>query len=598
MDNYTVNLTQGGKQQEITAYVSDLSLRDDADAYSAELSFTVAVNPHDPFLKDLKIEAKDGIVLKNGSNTVFAGFVIRRTKAGAVECRDNGFYLKSDITCQFNGTEAANALKTVCKKAGIQYGWYSIPSISITGDYTRTQASSVIDSILEQMENETGKRFIHRMINNKLCVRAFDENVTTVTYTRPVSKPLNITWAVGEVEVSSTMEDMATNIVVQTDENDTTVTLATAKDPDAVTKYGYMTKMLSVDADKKNTAVTVLNNAIKEYASPTTQASVGKIWGSDAVIPGTLLKFGSDKFGLSGKWWVTSVTHTYQPYHYMSLELLAYETPKSNMKVTITPQSATSSGTSSGITTTTKKTKLGNFKLTFYAGDTSTASGKKPAVGRTIATDPSVIPLGTRVYIEGWGERNAEDTGGAIKGKKIDIFVASNAEARQYGVQYADVYKIETVTTAASSGGVSGSAAGQKLVQVALAENGYRETGSNRTKYGEWYGMNGVAWCAIFVSWCANHAGISTSVIPKMASVSSYMSWHKSRGKFHTKGSGYRPQAGDLMIQKSAGASHIGIVVSSTASGFTTIEGNSSNRVAQRSYSYSDAKLTGFCSPF
>ncbi|MDO5785363.1 MAG: 3D domain-containing protein [Eubacteriales bacterium] len=598
MDNYTVHLTQNGKQQEITAYVDGLSMRDDGDAYSAELSFTVAVNPYDPFLKDLKIEAKDNITLKNGDKTIFSGFVIRRTKAGEVECRDNGFYLKSDITCQFNGTDAANALNTVCKKAGIQYGWYSIPSVSITGDYARTQASSVIDSILEQMENETGKRFIHRMIDNKLCVRAFDENVITVTYTRPVSKPLNITWAVGEVEVSSTMEDMATNIVVQTDENDTTVTLATATDPDAVTKYGYMTKMLSVDSDKKGTAVTVLNNAIKECATPTTQASVGKIWGSDAVIPGKLLLFGSDKFGLSGKWWVTSVTHTYQPYHYMSLELLAYETPKSNMKVVITPQAANTDGTSSGTTTTTKKTKLGNFKLTFYAGDTSTASGKKPAVGRTIATDPSVIPLGTRVYIEGWGERTAEDTGGAIKGKKIDIFVASNAEARKYGVQYADVYKIETVTTSVSSGSAGGSAAGRKLVQIALAEEGYRETGRDHTKYGKWFGMDGNYWCAMFVAWCANQAGISTSVIPKLASVSGYMNWYKERGKFHTTGTGYRPQVGDLMIQKSAGASHIGIVVSSTASGFTTIEGNSSNRVAQRSYSYTDAKLTGFCSPF
>ena len=56
------------------------------------------------------------------------------------------------------------------------------------------------------------------------------------------------------------------------------------------------------------------------------------------------------------------------------------------------------------------------------------------------------------------------------------------------------------------------------IVDVAIGELGYRETGSNSTKYGKWYGMNGAAWCHMFVSWCADQAGISTSVVPKTAS--------------------------------------------------------------------------------
>lgn len=59
-----------------------------------------------------------------------------------------------------------------------------------------------------------------------------------------------------------------------------------------------------------------------------------------------------------------------------------------------------------------------------YAGRTST--GAKPTVGRTIAVDPSVIPYGTHVKIEGLNyEFVAEDCGGKVKGKHIDVLVSN-----------------------------------------------------------------------------------------------------------------------------------------------------------------------------
>lgn len=52
---------------------------------------------------------------------------------------------------------------------------------------------------------------------------------------------------------------------------------------------------------------------------------------------------------------------------------------------------------------------------------------------RVVAVDPSVIPLGTRLYVEGYGPAIAGDTGGAIKGMKIDVFLNSNQQALQWG---------------------------------------------------------------------------------------------------------------------------------------------------------------------
>lgn len=54
---------------------------------------------------------------------------------------------------------------------------------------------------------------------------------------------------------------------------------------------------------------------------------------------------------------------------------------------------------------------------------------------KVIAVDPSVIPLGTKVYVEGYGEAIAGDTGGSINGNRIDVFVPNDQQARNWGVR-------------------------------------------------------------------------------------------------------------------------------------------------------------------
>lgn len=61
----------------------------------------------------------------------------------------------------------------------------------------------------------------------------------------------------------------------------------------------------------------------------------------------------------------------------------------------------------------------------------------------TVAVDPSVIPLGTRLYIPGYGYAIADDIGGAIKGNKIDLAFGSRSEALQFGVQRLTIYILD-----------------------------------------------------------------------------------------------------------------------------------------------------------
>lgn len=140
------------------------------------------------------------------------------------------------------------------------------------------------------------------------------------------------------------------------------------------------------------------------------------------------------------------------------------------------------------------------------------------------------------------------------------------------------------------------------IVDVALSQVGVKESGVNSVKYNDWFYGKHVSgskypWCAVFVSWCADQAGVSRSIVPKEAAVSGLMDFFKRKGWWQPKGNGYKPKAGDIMIQKSNGASHTGIVTGCSGNTFHTVEGNTSNCVGKRSYSLNHASLTGFGTP-
>ncbi|EMY5508929.1 enterotoxin, partial [Bacillus wiedmannii] len=73
-----------------------------------------------------------------------------------------------------------------------------------------------------------------------------------------------------------------------------------------------------------------------------------------------------------------------------------------------------------------------------YGGRVLTAMGHDLTVNpnmRIIAVDPKVIPLGSKVWVEGYGEAIAGDTGSAIKGNRIDVLMGSKSKAMNWGRQ-------------------------------------------------------------------------------------------------------------------------------------------------------------------
>lgn len=162
------------------------------------------------------------------------------------------------------------------------------------------------------------------------------------------------------------------------------------------------------------------------------------------------------------------------------------------------------------------------------------------------------------------------------------------------------------------------------MVAIARSQLGYQEGGSpnqlsgqvyggvNHTEYGAWYGAQDM-WCAMFVSWCAKLAGVSTDVIPKHSFTPDGLQWFSSRGQAHPREevatNSYTPRPGDLVYFKSSRnartTNHVGLVTGYHKGRLYTIEGNvgtagvttNGGAVVAKSYPISNTYIVYICAP-
>ncbi len=147
----------------------------------------------------------------------------------------------------------------------------------------------------------------------------------------------------------------------------------------------------------------------------------------------------------------------------------------------------------------------------------------------------------------------------------------------------------------------------QDIVNVALSQEGYHEGSSssnlggnssssaNYTEYGNWFGRQD-NWCAIFISWCANQAGIPTSIVKKNAVASG--STCQFGEKKYTFGS-RAPQVGDIIYVQNDSDSdvdHVGLIYKVDNTYIYAVEGNFGNKVGTIKYYKDSGKQTYYSS--
>lgn len=135
---------------------------------------------------------------------------------------------------------------------------------------------------------------------------------------------------------------------------------------------------------------------------------------------------------------------------------------------------------------------------------------------------------------------------------------------------------------------------GLDIVEVALAEVG----NSGGEKYRRWY-YNGVsldvAWCAIFVSWCANECGYLDSIIPKYASCANGAQWFKDCNRWADNT--ITPEPGYIIFFGPNGGDHTGIVERSENGIVYTVEGNYSDSVSRAQHAVGNSYIAGYGMP-
>lgn len=124
----------------------------------------------------------------------------------------------------------------------------------------------------------------------------------------------------------------------------------------------------------------------------------------------------------------------------------------------------------------------------------------------------------------------------------------------------------------------------EAMLNTAVREIGYRETGTNLTRYNEWlgkipgypHGGHGYPWCSSFLSWCLEQSG-NAGAGPRTAGCEAGVLWFKAKDSFHRT-----PTVGDFVYYGPRGGTHVELVIAVSKTSITTVGGNTSGTLDGR----------------
>lgn len=573
-----------GELQYIQQIVKSVSVQGDVARAYRECTVNLT-NTVDGRKRLINIQNGKEVRILVGNEETFRGIIFTNGQNSdgdeSIVVKDYNVYLTlNTVRVKYVDKTATHIIRDLCKKFGIPLGniantGHQIPRLIMRGK----TIYDVFITALTMTQKVTGKRYMLRSNKGKLDLVEVRSAKVWLRY----ESGRNLI----DASYSESIEDVRTQVEYTGGDENAPVKTVVKKDTD---KYGIM-QHTEHNADANASALPGLAKALlNELSQPSKEMSI-KVLGMPEMISGTAIIAKDELTGLSGGYFVLADNHSFSTggVHTMDLTLsktldlpvLEYEPPDEGEGVGL---SSTGSGNSIAQDATYSKGWIGTAYDPMLGGINTSGNPRTTATStlwsynRTIAVDPKVIPYGSVVAIKVPsmskydGVYLAEDTGGAIKGKRIDILIQGKSATATFGrrdIKVAILHRGSGAPSAranvkqwsslkskyttpreqtAGSAGTSGTAGGKASAIVATA-NSYK--GKLRYVFGGKNLASGGADCSGFTYAVYKKHGIN---------IGHGTSAQSTKGKAINK---VDARAGDLVFFQGtyrAGVSHVGIV--------------------------------------
>nr|DAD95057.1 MAG TPA: 43 kDa tail protein [Siphoviridae sp. ctVqj4] len=322
--DYHLCIIKGKEIYDISDYAGSITWNDSIDTLGMQLSFSIGISM-DRYQPALNIDPGDIVIFRNKVE-IFRGIIVSKDigrTENSFTAYDFCFYLnKSKVIKQYHKINAAVAIEQLCTELNIKVGSIAPMRCLITHIYYESTAAEIMDDILEQENQETGKQYLKEMRGDSFYIFERTSKPIIATF-KPAFNiaEFNIGIAIGNPTRNLSIEEMKNSILIVSGNEKSVRILASAKDEEGISRYGLLQEIEKVDEKDKNKVRYIAQNKLSELNQVSETVSV-ELLGNDEVRAGRVLTLSEKMTGIEGSYLVKACNHTLSNgVHTMSVEL-------------------------------------------------------------------------------------------------------------------------------------------------------------------------------------------------------------------------------------------------------------------------------------
>lgn len=446
--------------------------------------------------EDTKVDVGNPVRFKVDGKVFFYGYVFKMkpTKENTLKltCYDQLRYLKNKDTYIYQDITYSQLLKRICSDTGLTLGDVQDTKFKIVGRVEENKEYyEMLKVAYEETLSKTNKIFVLYDKGGNICLQDINS--------LKVNDFILDEDSFCDFDYEISIDDNTYNRIKidKIDDVNATVEPFVLEDKSNVSKWGVL-QYYAQTTEKDDTVIPKAKGLLALLNRPTRALKSKEVIGNTNVRQGSLIPVHFKLYDLeiNGRMLVEKVTHTFETnHHFMEMQLFnkdimppievdnIFKNERSQNQESGSSEGGSANGQYGVPCAMPSEGRLMTMRATAYTPDPaenggySTTAMGTPLVRGVAAVDPKFISLGTVLWVEGYGYARAEDTGGAIKGNRIDLLFPTKAEARQFGrrnIRIKVMPKGFTPPSSGSNNSVSGNSPGIRMLNAAKAYNGMK----------------------------------------------------------------------------------------------------------------------------